>query len=55
MTLKEVINHIGEDRLKEFLHFMGGQTCGLYDNGEVDYFEQDVENFLRHPKDRFFD
>lgn len=55
MTLKEVINTIGEDRLKEFMEFMTGQTVGENKDGSFDYYEQDVENFLRHPSRRFFD
>ncbi len=55
MTYLEVIKRIGSNRWPEFVKFMHGQTMGRYPNGEADYFECDVENFLRHPKDRFFD
>jgi hypothetical protein len=55
MTYSEVIKRIGSNRWDEFVEFMYGQTIGLYEDGSTDYFECDVENFLRKPKDRFFD
>lgn len=55
MRLTEVIKIIGEDRVEEFHDFMRGQTCGRYEDGDIDYFEQDVENFLRPKQERFFD
>jgi hypothetical protein len=55
MTLQEVIKKIGKDRIEEFLQFMTGQTVGENPDGSFDYYSQDVENFLREPKDRFFD
>jgi hypothetical protein len=54
MNKAEVIKRIGKKRWKEFCEFMVGQTGGIV-NGEFDYYECDVENFLRKPKDRFFD
>lgn len=55
MRLKEVIEKVGKDRIEEFLDFMRGQTVGVYDDGEANYYKCDVENFLRDPKDRFWD
>lgn len=55
MNIQEVIKKIGINRLQAFYRFMGGQTVGVDKNGDCDYFEQDVENFLRKPKDRFWD
>lgn len=55
MRLTEVIKIIGEDRVAEFHDFMRGQTCGVYEDGELDYFDQDIENFLRPKHERFFD
>jgi hypothetical protein len=55
MRKKEVIALIGPRRWKAFDQFMVGQTVGKYSNGAIDYYEQDVRNFLRKPKDRFFD
>jgi len=34
---------------------MAGQTVRINKDGSTDYYECDVENFLRHPKDRFWD
>lgn len=55
MTEKEVIDHIGLERWEEFYKFMYGQTVGVNEDGSFNYYDCDVENFLRHPKDRFFD
>ena len=55
MTMDEVKKKIGEDRVDEFLYFMRGQTVGVSEDGEIEYFIQDVENFMRRPEDRFFD
>jgi hypothetical protein len=55
MTTQEVIKMIGICRLQEFYRFMEGQTTGIDKDGEINYYKQDVENFLREPKDRFFD
>lgn len=54
MKKSEVLKRIGEDRWNEFQKFMTGQTIG-WTNGEADYYEQDVENFMRKPNRRFFD
>jgi len=55
VRIQEVIKKIGINRLQEFYRFMRGQTVGCYKDGEIDYYEQDVENFLRSKKERFFD
>jgi hypothetical protein len=47
---EEIERVLGKKRYKEFCKFMRGQTCvqeGVY--------VCDVQNFLRHPQDRFFD
>jgi hypothetical protein len=55
MTIQEVIDRIGICRLQEFYRFMKGQTVGLNDDESINYYECDVENFLRPPGRRFFD
>lgn len=55
MNEQEVLKAIGKGRWKAFLEFMRGQTVGLNEDGSMDYYEHDVQNFLRKPKDRFFD
>ncbi len=54
MRKKDVIALIGQSRWKAFEKFMAGQTVWKYSNGAFDYYEHDVRNFLRKPKDRFF-
>lgn len=46
MNIDEVITKIGQERVQEFMEFMEGQTVGIK-NGMIDYYEQDVESFLR--------
>jgi len=55
MNKKQVIEKIGKARWKAFEKFMDGQTVGLNPDGSTNYYERDVENFLRKPKNRFFD
>ncbi|MFH1752279.1 MAG: hypothetical protein ABH821_05060 [archaeon] len=55
MNKKQVIERIGKSKWKEFEEFMRGQTVGVNKDGSFDYYEWDVENFLRPIKDRFFD
>ena len=55
MNKKKIVDRIGKNRWKAFQKFMAGQTVGKYQNGSIDYYEQDVKNFLRKQKDRFFD
>lgn len=49
MTTKEVqqaIDEAGGD-WGDFLTFMVGQTYGIDENGEPDYYERDVQAFIR--------
>ena len=46
MKEKEVIKKIGKENWNEFTKFMYGQTVG-YDNGVFDYYECDVNRFIR--------
>ena len=55
MTTQEVIKRIGIEKLQEFYRFMIGQTVGMDKNGMPDYYEDDVENFLRPKHKRFWD
>ena len=55
MNKQEVIAKIGKKRWKEFEKFMYGQTIERNPDGSDDYFEWDVENFLRPKHKRFFD
>lgn len=55
MNKKEVIARIGEKRWEAFTNFMYGQTVRVNPDGSIDYYEVDVENFLKAPKKRFFD
>ena len=55
MNKEEVIAKVGKENWKKFLEFMRGQTVGLNKDRSHDYYEWDVENFLRYPKDRFWD
>lgn len=55
MRKKEVLNIIGKKRWKEFEEFMTGQTVGINSDGTTDYYDCDVDNFLRPKNKRFFD
>lgn len=46
MNEEELIKKIGRENLDKFFIFMKGQTVGII-NGRYDYYEQDVENFMR--------
>ena len=56
MNKRKVIAQIGESNWDKFCKFMEGQTVGMK-NGEVDYYECDVENFINKMSKRttFFD
>lgn len=56
MNRKEVIKKIGKENIFAFWKFMEGQTIGMKD-GEDDFYEQDVNNFLNKLKGNptFFD
>jgi hypothetical protein len=45
MNKKQVIELIGKDNWKEFCKWMAGQTVGIDDNGEMNYYDWDVERF----------
>ena len=55
LNKQQVIKKIGKDKWNAFCKFMNGQTCSINEDGSMDYYECDVENFLRQPKNRFFD
>ena len=55
MTIQKVIKIIGICRLQEFYRFMEGQTVSMNKDGSINYYKQDVDNFLRKKEDRFFD
>jgi len=55
MKKEEAIKRIGEKRWEEFNEFMRGQTVGINKDGSIDYYEQDVENFLKPEKRRVWD
>jgi len=33
---------------EEFLKWMLGQTVGIYENGETDYYDWDVDRFIKN-------
>ena len=51
MKKEDIIKKIGKRGWKQFEEFMRGQTVGINKGGSIDYYEKDVENFLR-PKER---
>lgn len=55
MNKKQVIEKIGKSRWKAFSDFMKGQTVEINTDGSTEYYEWDVENFLRPEKRRFSD
>ncbi len=55
MREEEVKNRIGKGRCKEFEEFMKSQTAGINKDGSTDYYKQDVEDFLRSKRLRFWD
>lgn len=58
MNKQQVIEKIGKENWGEFVEFMFGQTVRKKSDGTIDYFEEDVENFLyklRTGKLLFFD
>ncbi len=56
MNEQQVIKKIGKKNWNKFCEFMTGQTI-LWKNGEADYFECDVDNFINKMKGlpTFFD
>lgn len=47
MTRSQVIDTIGEDRIDAFDWWMQGQTVGIDEAGQPDYYEEDVERFVQ--------
>ena len=45
MNEQEVKEFIGKDNWKEFCVFIYGQTIGIDDEGNNDYYKWDVERF----------
>lgn len=45
MNIKKVERTIGIENMKYFFEFMRGQTVGINRNGEIDYYDCDVERF----------
>jgi hypothetical protein len=45
MREAEVREYIGEKNWGAFIKWMGGQTVSSYPNGEIDYYDWDVEAF----------
>ena len=54
MKKVDVIKKIGKERWEEFCDFMVGQTVGWKD-GETDFYDCNVDNFLQPKNKRFFD
>lgn len=55
MTESEFIRTYGEVIFNDFCKFMRGQTCMLEPNGEVFYYQHDIDNYFRSNDERFFD
>ncbi len=47
MHKEEVIKRIGKKNWQKFIYFMRGQTCEIYSDGSTNYYECDVENFIK--------
>ena len=45
--IKQLLKEAGGD-WKVFSNWMSGQTMGIYPDGELDYYEYDVERFIRY-------
>ncbi|MGI0060122.1 MAG: hypothetical protein ACREBJ_10190 [Nitrosotalea sp.] len=56
MNKKEICKIISDENWEKFCKFMSGQTVS-FKNGEVDFYECDVQNFINKMKGRptFFD
>jgi hypothetical protein len=48
MNKEEVINTIGKGNWKEFCKWMYGQTTGITEDGQPDYYSWDVLRFKRN-------
>ncbi len=49
MREEKVIKFIGEDNWNNFNDWMRGQTVGIYEDGEINYYPQDVKAYLKDP------
>ncbi len=47
MNKQEIIGKIGKENWPKFLKFMSGQTVGINKDGLHNYYESDVDNFIR--------
>ena len=45
MTEQQVKQLIGKENWSKFIHWMRGQTCGMYPDGSTNYYECDVKAF----------
>lgn len=57
MNKEQIIDKIGEKNWDAFCEFMFGQTVSAGEDGKIDYYECDVENFVNKLKGKptFFD
>lgn len=53
MAEEEVKKEIGIEHWSEFIDWMRGQTCGLNEDGSIDYFKCDVEAFKTKLKTKY--
>lgn len=53
MTEKEVKKLIGNKNWKKFMTWMRGQTCGVTDDGKLDFYDCDVQAFVTKLKTGF--
>jgi hypothetical protein len=45
MNKQQVIEKIGKENWSKFKKWIYGQTCGITEDGELDYYEYDVDRF----------
>lgn len=50
MRSSEVKELIGEKNYAGFIHWMRGQTCGLYPDGGTDFYDCDVKAYMKKLK-----
>ena len=53
MTKKEIKKIIGSKNWKKFYSWMRGQTCGVTKDGELDFYDCDVQAFITKLKTGF--
>ena len=46
MIKEEFVNLYGKRKFNKFIKWMYGQTCGINENGESDYYEWDIIRFI---------